>query len=210
MNVVCWRFVFLHFRIINWGVPRLDGLFYVICLSLPLIAHFCVFFNVFFVCFVSCLSFFAFSAVVFFLLTLFLPCLSKTKLTGGLSPCRSGAQALKKRALGVRCVLAVEICGRRTMFFFCRVAAFLMERKRNCAGTVWRCLWGRALFACFSCGALLLFILVFALLGRCGGVCGAVRFLPVFSCGALLLFYFGFGSFCLELTKGGYFFMMFL
>lgn len=24
--------------------------------------------------------------------------------------------------------------------------------------------------------------------GRCGGVCGAVRFLPVFSCGALLLF----------------------
>ena len=65
--------------------------------------------------------------------------------------------------------LAVEIGGRRTMvFFFCRVAAFLMERKRNCAGTVWRCLWGRALFACFSCGVLLLFI--FALLGWCGGV----------------------------------------
>ena len=59
---------FRHFRIINWGFPRLDGLFYVICLSLPLIAHFCVFFNVFFVRFVSCLSFFAFSAVVFFLL----------------------------------------------------------------------------------------------------------------------------------------------
>ena len=101
----------------------------------------------------------------------FLPCLSKTELTGGLSPGRSGAQALKKRALGVWCVLAVEFCGRRTMiFFFCRVAAFLMERKRNCAGTVWRCLWGRAFFACFSCGALLLFILVFAfnfLLKKC-------------------------------------------
>ena len=64
--------------------------------------------------------------------------------------------------------LSFAVGGLRT--FFCRVAAFLMERKRNCAGTVWRCLWGRALFACFSCGAFLLFILVFALLGWCGGV----------------------------------------
>ena len=38
----------------------LDGLFYVIYLSLPLIAHFCLFF----VRFVSCLSFFALLAVV--------------------------------------------------------------------------------------------------------------------------------------------------
>ena len=30
------RFVFLHFRIINWGFPLFDGLFYVIYLSLPL------------------------------------------------------------------------------------------------------------------------------------------------------------------------------
>ena len=101
----------------------LDGLFYVICLSLPLIAHF--FLYAFFARFVSCLSFF----YIFFL------------------------------SLNVVCCV---------LFFFCRVAAFLMERKRNCAGTVWRCLWGRALFACFSCGVLLLFI--FALLGWCGGV----------------------------------------
>ena len=75
------RFVFFrHFRIINWGFPRLDGLFYVICLSLPLIAHFCVFFNVFFVRFVSCLSFFAFSAVVFFLL--FFPVCQKQNWPG--------------------------------------------------------------------------------------------------------------------------------
>ena len=82
----------------------LDGLFYVICLSLPLIAHF--FLYAFFARFVSCLSFF----YIFFL------------------------------SLNVVCCV---------LFFFCRVAAFLMERKRNCAGTVWRCLWGRALFACF-------------------------------------------------------------
>ena len=62
--------------------------------------------------------------------------------------------------------LSFAVGGLRT--FFCRVAAFLMERKRNCAGTVWRCLCGRALFAFFSCGVLLLFI--FALLGWCGGV----------------------------------------
>ena len=73
--------------------------------------------------------------------------------------------------------LSFAVGGLRT--FFCRVAAFLMERKRNCAGTVWRCLWGRALFACFF-----------------------VWCAPAF--------YFGFGNFCLELTKGGYFFMMFL
>jgi len=86
---------------------------------------------------------------------------------------------VEKAGFGRVFFFAVEIGGRRTMFFFCRVAAFLMERKRNCAGTVWRCLCGCALFACFSCGVLLLFILVF-------------------------------GNFCLELTKGGYFFMMFL
>ena len=36
----------------------LDGLFYLICLSLPLITHFLYFFDVFFVRFESCLSFF--------------------------------------------------------------------------------------------------------------------------------------------------------
>ena len=51
--------VFQHFCIINWGFPRLDGLFYVICLSLLLIAHFFCFF----VRFVSCLFFFALFAV---------------------------------------------------------------------------------------------------------------------------------------------------
>ena len=58
--VVFWRrFVFLHFCVINWSFPWLDGLFYVICLSLPLIAHFCDFLTFFFVRFVRCLSFFA-------------------------------------------------------------------------------------------------------------------------------------------------------
>ena len=41
--LLCFVF-FRHFRIINWGFPRLDGLFYVICLSLPLITHFFCFF----------------------------------------------------------------------------------------------------------------------------------------------------------------------
>ena len=58
LNVVCWRFVFLHFRIINRIFSRLGGLFYVICLSLPLITHFLCFFWRFFVRFESCLPFF--------------------------------------------------------------------------------------------------------------------------------------------------------
>ena len=61
----------------------LDGLFYVICLSLPLIAHFFLY-----VLRVACL-FFALLAVGSRVLTLFLPCLSKTELTGGLA--RAGA-----------------------------------------------------------------------------------------------------------------------
>ena len=47
LNVVSWRFSFLHFRIINLGFPRFDGLFFVICLSLPLFAQFCVFLTFF-------------------------------------------------------------------------------------------------------------------------------------------------------------------
>ena len=62
----------------------LDGLFYVICLSLLLIAHFFCFF----VRFVSCLSFFRIACCWFSCLDAF-SSLSKTKLTGGLA--RAGA-----------------------------------------------------------------------------------------------------------------------
>ena len=65
----------------------LDGLFYVICLSLPLIAHF--FLYAFFARFVSCLSFFRIACCGFSCLDAFLPCLSNAKLTGGLA--RAGA-----------------------------------------------------------------------------------------------------------------------
>ena len=70
----------------------LDGLFYLICLSLPLITHFLYFFDVFLYALrVACL-FFALLAVGSRVLTLFspfLPCLSNAKLTGGLA--RAGA-----------------------------------------------------------------------------------------------------------------------
>ena len=65
------------------GFARLGGLFCVICLSLPLIAHFFLY-----ALRVACL-FFALLAVGSRVLTLFLPCLSKTELTGGLA--RAGA-----------------------------------------------------------------------------------------------------------------------
>ena len=125
------------------GFARLGGLFCVICLSLPLIAHF------FFVRFESACLFFALLAVGSRVWTLFLPCLSKTELTGGLA--RAGAARRRWKsglwACGAFWRLRLAVGG--LWSFFCRVAAFLMERKRNCAGTVWRCLWGRALFACF-------------------------------------------------------------
>ena len=71
------------------GFARLGGLFYLICLSLPLITHFLYFFDVFLYALrVACL-FFALLAVGSRVLTLFLPCLSKTELTGGLA--RAGA-----------------------------------------------------------------------------------------------------------------------
>ena len=61
LTAVC---VFQRFCV-NWcfsycllSFACLDGLFYLICLSLPLITHFLYFFDVFFVRFESCLSFF--------------------------------------------------------------------------------------------------------------------------------------------------------
>lgn len=161
---VSWRFVLL-----NMSFFAVDYAFF-------------VFFWRFFVRFESCLSFFRIACCGFSCLDAFFSfsSLSKTKLTGGLARAGAARRRWKSGLWAFGVFLAVEFCGRRTMvFFFCRVAAFLMERKRNCAGTVWRCLWGCALFACFF-----------------------VWCAPAF--------YFGFGNFCLELTKGGYFFMMFL
>ena len=68
---------------------------------------------------------------------------------------------MKKRALGVWCVLAVETGGRRTLVFFLSGGRFFngaeAELRRDGVAVF---VGGRALFACFSCGALLLFILV--------------------------------------------------
>ena len=155
LNVVC---CVLFFSALNrcfsyclLSFACLDGLFYVICLSLPLITHFLYFFDVFLYALrVACL-FFALLAVGSRVLTLFLPCLSKTELTGGLA--RAGAARRRWKSGFLPCAVFFGGWDWRSadygLFFFCRVAAFLMERKRNCAGTVWRCLWGRALFACF-------------------------------------------------------------
>ena len=90
LTAVC---VFQRFCV-NWcfsycllSFACLDGLFYVICLSLLLIAHFFCFF----VRFVSCLSFFRIACCGFSCLDAFFSfsSLSKTKLTGGLA--RAGA-----------------------------------------------------------------------------------------------------------------------
>ena len=81
LNVVCWRFSFLHFRIINLGFSRLDVLFFfqhfcvksvffvlfsefpsacfsVICLFYAVVCAFFVFFNVFFCALCELLVFF--------------------------------------------------------------------------------------------------------------------------------------------------------
>ena len=194
---VSWRFVLLNmsFFAVDYAFLCFFDIFLyalrVACLFFALLAGFCTawrlvlrnmsFFAVdcaFFLTFfcmlcellvffrIFCCGFLSFDAF-----SPFLPCLSKTELTGGLARAGAARRRWKSGLWAFGVFLKVGIGGRRTMFFFLNLpAAFLMERKRNCAGTVWRCLWGRALFACFSCGALLLFILVFAfnfLLNKC-------------------------------------------
>ena len=110
---------------------RLDGLSYVMwvaCFFLSCLLRF------------SCLD--AFSP--------FLPCLSKTKLSGGLARAGAARRRWKSGLWAFGVFLAVEICGRRDYgLFFVGMAAFLMERKRNCAGTVRRFFVGPCDFCLF-------------------------------------------------------------